>query len=131
MTDPNLTAKLRADCEALRNDVQQSRELAADFQRQLAGKSNEFATLKRVLDESRVHLAKLEHSIQLLRDERHRLANEAMRAAALERLVADRDAEIIFLKSEIAELNRTAERGASADAAAGIAQFLPWRPAKT
>ena len=102
LTDPNLTAKLRADYEALQNDVQQARELAADFQRQLAGKSNEFAALKRVFQETRSHLERLEVGIRELREERHRLASEAMRAAALDSQLKERD---IQLQSRTAEIN--------------------------
>lgn len=95
MTDPKLGATLRADYEALRNDVQQANELASDFQRELAGKSNELAHLKRVFEKTQEDLTQLQTSITALREERHRLANEAMRAVALERRVtvitADRD----------------------------------------
>ena len=95
MTNPKLGATLRADYEALRNDVQQATDLATDFQAQLAGKSNELAHLKRVFEKTTEDLIQLQASITELREERHRLANEAMRATALERRVnvitADRD----------------------------------------
>jgi hypothetical protein len=42
-TDLKLTFQLRADCEALRNDLEQAQELANDFRAQLSGKSNEAA----------------------------------------------------------------------------------------
>jgi hypothetical protein len=48
-TDPSLSANLRADYEAVQNDLEQATELAAEFQRQLAGKSNEVAELKQLL----------------------------------------------------------------------------------
>jgi len=127
-TNPNLGAKLRADCEALKNDVFQSRELAADFQRQLSGKSNEFAALKRVFDEARFHLAKLERDIQELREERHRLANQAMRAVALERMLVERDGQIAQLKREIADFAASVKPSAAISARRGVAAFFPWKP---
>ena len=120
LTDPNLSAKLRADCEALQNDVQQARELAADFQRQLAGKSNEFAALKRVFQETRVHLEKLEQGIKELREERHRLANEAMRSIAFERQVADRDAQIARLTQELEALKQKQKQQPTTDPGRGL-----------
>jgi chromosome segregation ATPase len=92
LTNPNLSGKLQAECEALRNDLQQAQELAADFQRQLASKSNEVATMKHFFERTRDHLMKLQNSIKELRQERHRLANEVMHAAAVEKkLTAERD----------------------------------------
>ncbi|HEX5175885.1 MAG TPA: hypothetical protein VFV83_02595 [Chthoniobacteraceae bacterium] len=127
LTNPNLSAKLRADCEALQNDVQQARELAADFQRQLAGKSNEFAALKRVFQETRVHLEKLEHGIKELREERHRLANEAMRAIAFERQVADRDAQIARLTQELDALKQKQKQQPVPEPARGLSSLFSRR----
>jgi chromosome segregation ATPase len=120
LTDPNLSAKLRADCAALQNDVQQARELAADFQRQLAGKSNEFAALKRVFQETRIHLEKLEQGIKELREERHRLANEAMRAIAFERQVQDKDAQIARLTQELEALKQKQKQTPATESSRGI-----------
>src|SRR5580704_15645273 len=73
----------------------QAQELAADFQRQLAGKSNEHAQLKQIFEKTLADLAHLQAGIVELREERHRLANEAMRATAfqakLARVTAERD----------------------------------------
>ena len=104
MTNPTLSASLRADYEALQNDVQQARELANEFQRQLAGKSNEFAELKRLFEKTRNDLVRLEANITEIREERHRLANKAMEAIAFERRITERDAEIAKLKEEIDSL---------------------------
>src|SRR4051812_1147730 len=82
--NPNLSANLSADYEALQNDMQQAKELAADFQRQLAGKSNEFAQLKQLFDKATTDLNHLQEGIVELRAERHRLANESMRATAFQ-----------------------------------------------
>src|SRR5688500_7910196 len=80
--NPNLSANLHADYEALQNDMQQAKDLAADFQQQLAGKSNEFAQLKQLFEKTAADLAHLQAGIVELRAERHRLANESMRATA-------------------------------------------------
>jgi chromosome segregation ATPase len=80
--DPRLSATLHSDYEALRNDLQQANELAADFQRQLAGKSNDVALLKQVFEKTREDLGHLHAGIAALRAERHRLANEAMKGEA-------------------------------------------------
>jgi len=80
--DPRLSATLHTDYQALQNDLQQANELAADFQRQLAGKSNDFALLKQVFEKTREDLGHLHAGIAALREERHRLANEAMKGEA-------------------------------------------------
>src|SRR5580700_8102756 len=77
--DPRLSTTLHSKYEALQNDVQQANELAADFQRQLAGKSNDFALLKQVFEKTREDLGQLHAGIAALRAERHNLANEAMK----------------------------------------------------
>jgi septal ring factor EnvC (AmiA/AmiB activator) len=84
VVNPNLSGTLRADYEALKNDMEQAQELASDFQRQLAGKSNEHAQLKQVFEKTLADLANLQKGIEELRAERHRLANEAMRATAFQ-----------------------------------------------
>jgi peptidoglycan hydrolase CwlO-like protein len=105
--NPKLTANLRADYEALQNDMQQAQEMAGDFQRQLAGKSNEFAQLKQVFEKTQKDLAHLEVGITELRAERHRLANDAMRAVALEVKLAKVTDERDKLRIEIETLRRT------------------------
>ncbi len=84
-----LGATLNADYEALRNDLDQATGLASDFQRQLAGKSNEHALLKQLFEKTQKDLAHMQTGIMELREERHRLANEAMRAVALELRLKD------------------------------------------
>ncbi|MEP6673329.1 MAG: hypothetical protein ABJF10_29530 [Chthoniobacter sp.] len=86
--NPNLTGSLAADHVALQNDLVQAQELAADFQRQLAGKSNEYAQLKQILEKTEKDLAHFNEGIVELRAERHRLANEAMRAVAFQAKLA-------------------------------------------
>src|SRR5882724_7718593 len=88
LVNPTLSGSLTADHAALQNDLVQAQELAMDFQRQLAGKSNEYAQLKQILEKTQTDLAHLQEGIVELRTERHRLANEAMRATAFEIKVA-------------------------------------------
>jgi hypothetical protein len=88
LVNPNLSGTLTADHAALQNDLVQAQELAADFQRQLAGKSNEYAQLKQILAKTEKDLAHLNEGIVELRAERHHLANEAMRATAFQAKLA-------------------------------------------
>jgi chromosome segregation ATPase len=88
LVNPNLSGTLTADYAALENDLVQAQELAADFQRQLAGKSNEHAQLKQIFEKTLADLAHLQEGIVELRAERHRLANEAMRATAFQAKLA-------------------------------------------
>lgn len=101
LTNPNLSANLRSEYEALINDVEQANELAAELQRQLSGKSNEIAEFKQLFEKTQKDLGHLQASITELRQERHRLANEAMRAVAFERKLADMTAERNRLKTEL------------------------------
>jgi len=82
--DPHLTEALSADYTALQNDLEQARDLAVDYQRQLSDKTNDLAMLKRVLERSTTDLKNLQANILALRQERHRLANQAMHAVAFE-----------------------------------------------
>ncbi|HEY3898421.1 MAG TPA: hypothetical protein VGM54_07400 [Chthoniobacter sp.] len=101
MVNPNLSGTLSADYAALQNDMVQAQELAADFQRQLAGKSNEHAQLKQIFEKTQADLAHLQEGIVELRAERHRLANEAMRATAFEAKLAKVTAERDHLRSDM------------------------------
>lgn len=120
LTNPDLTANIMADYEALQNDLIQANELAAENQRQLSGKANECAHFKQVLDKTKRDLAHLEAGITELRQERHRLANQAMRVTALEqklkvtteerdRLIAERQAVQEALISADEKVDRYAE----------------------
>ncbi len=74
--------------------------MASDFQSQLAGKSTEFAMLKQVFEKTAGNLARLQRTINTLREERHALANEAMRAVALEQKLAESVKERTALRAE-------------------------------
>ena len=62
--------------------------LAAEYQRELAGKTNDYALLKQVFDKTRENLLKLTVTVAKLREERHAMANDAMKVVALERKVS-------------------------------------------
>lgn len=113
LTNPSLSATLRAEYDALQNDVQQAHELAAEFQRQLAGKSNEVAEFKHLFEKTKTDLGRLQASITELREERHRLANEAMRATAFERKLADVTADRNRLQNELEFAKQSASTGGS------------------
>jgi chromosome segregation ATPase len=116
--NPRLSANLRADYDALQNDMQQAKELAADFQRQLAGKSNEFAQLKQIFEKTQTDLASLQAGIVELRAERHDLANEAMRSTAfqmkLKKITEERDRLRMDLEIVREALAQTADEVAAA-----------------
>ena len=101
-----LGAAIAADLEALRNDVDGAQELAAVYQRQLAGKSNELADLKQIFERTQHDFQALQKSIAELREERHRLANEAMRGMAFESKLREVTQERDSLRYEVLELRR-------------------------
>src|SRR6266478_2854935 len=80
-----LGSAISADLDALRNDVESARLMASEYQQQLAMKSNEVADLKHVFEKTQFDLTHLQTGIAQLREERHHLANQAMRAEALDR----------------------------------------------
>jgi len=116
--NPNLSANLSADYEALINDMQQAKDLAADFQRQLAGKSNEFAQLKQLFEKATADLAHLQSGIVELRGERHRLANESMRATAFQLKLAQVTGERDRLRVELEHVRKALDHSAEGVASA-------------
>ena len=101
LTNPNLSATLRLEYDALVGDMRRAEELCAEFQRQLAGKANEVNEFKELFAKTQSDLFQLQDSIIELREERHCLANEAMRAAALTRKLAQVTAERDGLIAEL------------------------------
>lgn len=99
-----LGSSVSADLEALKNDVEQAREMACEYQRQLAGKSNDHALLKSLFEKTRDDLVHLHKGIAQLREERHRFANDAMRATALEMKLERMTRERDQLQSEVLAL---------------------------
>lgn len=116
--NPNLSATLNADYEALQNDMQQAKDLAADFQRQLAGKSNEFAQLKQLFEKATADLTSLQAGIVELRAERHRFANESMRATAFQHKLTQVTSERDRLRVDLEHVRRALKQGADEMAAA-------------
>lgn len=121
LTNPNLSAALRLEYDALLKDMCRARELCVEYQRQLTGKSHEADEFKELFARTQGDLFQLQDSITELREERHRLANEAMRATALSRKLVEvtheRDrllAELAFSKQSAA--TPVAYGGQSADA---------------
>jgi chromosome segregation ATPase len=90
-----LGAAVSSDLEALKADLENARALAAEYQLELSGKSNELAKVKELFEKTRRHLIQLQISVTQLRDERHRLANRVMEAESehrkLEQVTAERD----------------------------------------
>ena len=99
-----LPAPTRAEYEALQNDVYQAREMAAEFQRQLAGKSNDFWELKRLYETTVEAVTALQVRVSELRQERHALANKGMQMVGLEQRLASLSAERHRLNSEVTAL---------------------------
>lgn len=99
---PNLGSIVSAELEAMRNDLEQAHALAEDYRWQLAGKSNECADLRHLLEKAKDDLGVLERDIIALRRDRHRLANEAMKAQAAEQYAA----ENASLREEVGRLRR-------------------------
>src|SRR4051812_29285263 len=110
--NPNLSANLSADYDALQNDMQQAKDLAADFQRQLAGKSNEFAQLKQLFEKATADLAHLQAGIVELRAERHRFANESMRATAFQAKLAQVTTERDRLRVDMEHMRKALQQSA-------------------
>lgn len=80
----SLGAALRADYESVQTDLRRANELVAGLQGKLVGKSKEVTHLKFLVEQTRSNLAHLQDGIVTMRRERHTLANQAMRAVALE-----------------------------------------------
>ena len=114
--DPHFTAHLSANCEALRNDLEQAQELAADFQRDLSGKSNEVAHFKQLLELTEHDLGRLQADILELRAERHRLANEVMMKDALELRLEKVTGERNRLAAELDSLRQALASGGAENA---------------
>lgn len=99
-----LGSSVSADLEALKNDVEQAREMACEYQRQLAGKSNDHALLKSLFEKTQGDLIHLQKGVAQLREERHRFANDAMKATALEMKLERMTRERDQLQSEVQAL---------------------------
>lgn len=99
--NPNLGAALRAGGEVVQDDLRQAKELTAELEGLLAGKSKELLHLKFLLEQTKAHFGHMQDSVAAMRAERHKLANEAMKAQGLEIVLARTMAERDRLKSEL------------------------------
>jgi chromosome segregation ATPase len=99
--NPSLSASLRENYEAVQEDLRQANELAANLENQLAGKSKEALHLKFLFEQTKAHLGHMQDGIVAMRMERHKLANEAMRAMGLDLMLARVTAERDRLKNEL------------------------------
>jgi hypothetical protein len=99
--NPSLSAELQESHDALRNEMMSAKAVASDLESALAGKSKEMLHLKFLLEQSKAHLTHLQDGILAMRKERHKLANEAMRAKGLDIKLAVMTTENNRLKNEL------------------------------
>ena len=99
--NPNLSAALRENYDTVQEDLLQAKEVAENLEMQLAGKSRQMLHLKFLLDQTKSHLGHMQDSVVAMRAERHKLANEAMRAMGLDFMLARVTAERDRLKNEL------------------------------
>ena len=86
---------------ALQKDLEEARRVAREQQVILTGKDAELSSLREVFDRTKQHLVRLQRSINELRDERHRLGDEAMQVEALKRKVHVLTAERDLLRQQL------------------------------
>jgi len=77
-------AVVQADYLALANDLEQAQALASTLELELSGKTNELARFKLIWERTQSDLVKFEHDLDVMRKERHSLANEVQKAYAIE-----------------------------------------------
>lgn len=99
--NPSLSVALREGGDAVQDDLRQAKEFATHLEAQLVGKSKELMHLKFLLEQTKNHFGHLQDSVAAMRAERHKLANEAMRAQALDMALARVTAERDRLKTEL------------------------------
>ena len=99
--NPSLSAALKEGGDAVRDDLRQAKDLTAELEVQLAGRSKELLHLKFLLEQTKAHFGHMQDSVTAMRAERHKLANEAMKAQGLEIMLARMTAERDRLKSEL------------------------------
>lgn len=125
----SLTAALVEDGDAVHEDLRLANEVAAQLETRLAGKSKELMHLKFLLEQTKASFGHMQDSVAAMRKERHKLANDAMRAQGLEmmlaRVTAERDRVTTEHDRMAAELARvTAERDRGKNELEGILEGL-------
>ena len=99
--NPSLGAAVTKDYEAVQADLHHAKELTASLGSQLAGKSKEVLHLRFLFDQTKTHLTHMQDGILAMRKERHKLANDSMRAMGLELMLKRVTAERDRLKTEL------------------------------
>lgn len=107
LVDSRITRSLGADYEALKNDLEQANEFAGELQNELAVNQNDLAHFKQLFERTRQDLDRMQESILALRQERHHLANEAMKAVHWEAKVTIVTKERDDLLGMVAEARQT------------------------
>ena len=87
--------------EVLQEDLLKANQLTANLEAELAGKSKEVLHLKFLFEQTKAHMGHMQDSIAAMRKERHKLANDAMRAMGLDIMVARLKAERDRLQNEL------------------------------
>jgi len=85
---------------AMQQALAKADDFAAKVVKHLGRKSGEVLHLRQLLDQSSKRLAQLQSALDALRQDRHRLANEAMRVMKLESALKQVTAERDRLKAE-------------------------------
>ena len=101
LANRNLGASLREDSDTVEDELRQANELAANLEAQLAGKSKEMLHLKFLLSQTKAHFGHMQDGVVAMRAERHKLANDAMRAPGLELMLGRMTEERDRLKNEL------------------------------
>lgn len=96
----SLTAALVEDGDAVHEDLRLANEVAAQLETRLAGKSKELMHLKFLLEQTKASFGHMQDSVAAMRKERHKLANDAMRAQGLEMMLARVTAELARVTAE-------------------------------
>ena len=100
--------------DAVQQELREAHQLATSLDAELAGKSKEVLHLKFVLDRTKAHFGHLQDSVAALRQERHKLANDAMKVQGLEMMVGRITGERDRLKAELADREALAAQNSPA-----------------
>ncbi len=112
----SIGVELSENYDVVCEDLRLANELTANLEQQLAGKSKELLHLKFLFEQTKAHMGHLQDGIAAMRKERHKLANDSMRAMGLEIMVKRLTAERDRYKTELESLleNLAAEKSRQA-----------------
>ena len=94
-------AAVQEGSEVVQDDLRQAKDVTLVLEEELAGKSKEVLHLKFLLERTKAHFGHLQDSVAALRTERHKLANDAMRAMGLDKMLARMTEDRDRLKKEL------------------------------